>query len=289
MSRKHRRERLVGASAAQAASRLTRPVQDNHKPAIAVESKRSLYETRDYDRFKFEEGNRDLDMPRVRGIQDSMKKHGNKLHLFPIVVQPGRSGNLIIKDGQHRFFAAWELNLSIFYVVAEEELSLETVRAVNSVQKGWDNTDYLKSFAAEGRPDYVSFKDFVDKWEMPFSQAMIAAMDGDSDTVRSAFRNGTFRFRHKAECIRWAEACHDFKKWFKGYNHAGFTAAMRHVLHTPGYDHDRMLAKMEYLSTELVRCPSIDAYLEVLERIYNYKAVEANRLQFKRHYRKEAK
>lgn len=60
---------------------------------------------------------------------------------------------------------------------------------------------------------------------------------------------------------------------------AAYAAAMLHVLNISGYDHKRMLRKLELGQHLLERKGSVDGYLRMLEEVYNHQMTAANRLR----------
>ena len=65
--------------------------------------------SRNYNMFKFKDGNRDLNYINVNKMEESLKKHG---WVTPIVVD----NNYYIIDGQHRFQAAKNLGMPIAFI-----------------------------------------------------------------------------------------------------------------------------------------------------------------------------
>ena len=63
-----------------------------------------------------------------------------------------------------------------------------------------------------------------------------------------------------------------FSQYFKHYKSRGFVTAMLRIINTVDeYKHDQMMQKMQYLSERLVKCTDAEAYLRLLEKLYNYK------------------
>ena len=70
----------------------------------------SLYKSTDYKKFKLLEYNRDCDEKHIQNLKEELSKC-NDLHLKPLIVSP----DLEIIDGQHRFRAAKELGIPVYY------------------------------------------------------------------------------------------------------------------------------------------------------------------------------
>ena len=106
-----------------------------------------VYMTKNYSIIQFALGNRNLTYERVKTIEKSIKKCG--LRRIPIVVN--KHGNII--DGQHRYVAARNLGLPIYYVI-DPDADVEVARLINNTQSGWKFIDYVHSWSSMGNEDY---------------------------------------------------------------------------------------------------------------------------------------
>ncbi len=123
----------------------------------------SVRETKNYDLFQFSKTNREISKGHVRKIKKSMESRGFIPHQH-ITVDP----NGVIIDGQHRFEAAKDLGLSIYYSVYTENYSDELVRSLNITSKNWGLEDYVHNFCQKGYEDYHKYQDFVKRYEFPY-------------------------------------------------------------------------------------------------------------------------
>ena len=119
-----------------------------------------IFETTNYDQFKFLEYNREIDQRALNKLLVSMKIH-NDLHLHPIVVDD----KFNIVDGQHRFHAARQLGYPIFYVV-DNSFAPEKLAMINQAQTNWSVADYINRYAAEGVGAYVVVKELAKKYDL---------------------------------------------------------------------------------------------------------------------------
>lgn len=99
--------------------------------------------SRNYNMFKFKDGNRDLNYINVNKMEESLKKHG---WVTPIVVD----NNYYIIDGQHRFQAAKNLGMPIAFIKMSNDFNVEAIRDINNAQEKWNTWDYVKSQADLG-------------------------------------------------------------------------------------------------------------------------------------------
>jgi len=113
-------------------------------------------ETKNYDQFKILKGNRTVNMLHVEKLKISF---GRKYLLSPIIVNE----NFEIIDGQHRFVAAKELGLPVYYI-AIGGYSLMDIQIYNTNASNWKKKDFLNMYCDLGRPAYVQFKKFMDTY-----------------------------------------------------------------------------------------------------------------------------
>lgn len=107
-----------------------------------------VFETTDYDLFKKLKGNRDVYS--VNKITQSIKKVG--YIPSPICVNE----KMEIIDGQNRLEALKKLGMPVQYYVVKG-IGVEEARQMNIGRRNWSQLDYVKSYAAEGRAEYVAF------------------------------------------------------------------------------------------------------------------------------------
>jgi hypothetical protein len=99
-----------------------------------------IYKTKDYDKFVIDENlNRNVNIPNVKKIKNSIKDYGDHGVVFPIVVDD----KMRIIDGQHRFTARKELGLTIYYI-QDLELDINKLGGINDAVKKWVVGDYEK-------------------------------------------------------------------------------------------------------------------------------------------------
>ena len=112
-----------------------------------------VFETTDYAIFNKLEGNRDVYS--VHKIVKSIKKVG--YIPSPICVNE----KMEIIDGQNRLEACKKLGLPVHYYIVKG-IGVEEARQMNIGRRNWTQLDYVKSYAAEGRIEYVRFLQMVE-------------------------------------------------------------------------------------------------------------------------------
>jgi hypothetical protein len=63
----------------------------------------------------------------------------------------------------------------------------------------------------------------------------------------------------------------DFEKLFVGATQRTFVRALVTLYNIDGYNHNKMMQKLQYQSTKLRICNESKSYLALLEEIYNFK------------------
>jgi hypothetical protein len=235
-------------------------VDEQHQESGSVVSS-----TKNYDRFRFDPTQRP---PEDKHVQEIMKalKEKNFLREYPIVVDV----NFIVVDGQHRLLAAQALDLPVFYIISKS-MTPQDVAGVNRNQKGWLMSDYLHSFCAQGKKDYLALQEF--KKEYPFLSVSICRflLGGHSQRGEKSFARGEFTVTQPEIAIKTANHLVELSKFTNLYVRWQFVAAVASLVSNPAYNPKRMIQKLEYMSSKLHRCVDTNEYLAMLSEIYNYR------------------
>lgn len=235
-----------------------------------------IEQTKNYQMFKFDKSNRPVDQRHLSMLTDAIRNR-NLLKEFPILV----TADHVIIDGQHRLRAAEKLNVPIFYVVTKN-MTAKDAASVNNVTERWSNSDWLHSWIAQGNQEYVKFSKFLQRYPwITQSVAMNLVSYGDRTQLASKFKNGTFvcndlEFAEKVLC-----GVLDFKPHTTFYRQAAFVGAVACLFEHAAYDHNRMMARLEYSSRKMVKCADVQGYLDMFEDIYNYRTREGFRAEFR--------
>ena len=211
--------------------------------------------------------NRPLDMKKHRGLLDSMKRYGF-LQCFPIVVHENGNGKLIVKDGQHRLMVAETLGLPVHYVEADVDFDIATV---NNAARNWTLADYAHKHAANGIESYREGIEFAEMHSLPIGTAFsLLAGTTSFGNVKTAFIEGRFEVRDRG----WAEAVAaiyvPIVRMSPRLRNARFIEACMAVCRVSGFDAKRLLSNAERCREKLVPYSTRDAYLDMLEAVYNF-------------------
>lgn len=223
--------------------------------------------TKDYRIFKRSEENRVTDIRRHRKLERSMKQYGF-LKSFPISCHRLESGGLVVKDGQHRLAIAETLGLPVYWV---EEVVDFDIALVNSTGKTWGVRDYAEKYAANGKKDYAEGLEFADRHKINVGSAfaMLAGTTNYSN-IEPAYKDGDFKISDR----EWAEQVAAIYRPITELNGscktANFLGACMAVCRVDGFDGKRLVRGAERCREKLGSYSTREAYLDMLEQIYNF-------------------
>lgn len=144
-----------------------------------------IYETYDYDTFRFEVVNRNIDENQVNKLKKILKENGS--FISPIVVAKDRT----VIDGQHRYHALKELGLPVRFILGEETGDLQQdIIKTNNMRKNWSFTDYLEAYA-QMNENYRQALMIVEEFKDIASPSALVKFIGANGTGKSEiFRKG---------------------------------------------------------------------------------------------------
>lgn len=229
-------------------------------------SDRKIQATKNYRLFKRSDENRPLDIKKHRKLLESMKRYGF-LKCFPIVLNRSPNGELIVKDGQHRLAIAETLGLSVYWI--EEEIDFD-VAVINCTSKTWALKDYAQKFSASGLADYQELIEFSEKHGLPLGTAVgLLAGTVSWTNCQAQFYEGTFKVKDQP----WADAVAGIYGplvlMSPALKNARFIEACMAVCRVKGFDAARLLGGAERCREKLLAYSTREAYLDMLEFIYN--------------------
>jgi len=235
-------------------------------------SKLNISISKDYSMFKTLGGNREVSKLHLARLKKSMQDN----HLIsPILVNE----NMQIIDGQHRFTAAKELNLPIYYFIVNG-YGLKEVQTLNANSKNWNADDYLTGYVDMGKPAYIEYKQFLNKYKLGH-QATRTLLYGYADgSVTKMFFNGDFIVKDKERAVKIADYLVSLKPFYAGYKRRSFVSTIIALLDNPNFDPAHFYTQAEKNISMFYDCPSMAAYKEMIENIYNYRKHSKVNLRF---------
>lgn len=236
-------------------------------------TKNPVRESKNYDDFEFLINNRDRRHGHIENLKKAFEISGNLTQVQPILVNE----RMEIIDGQHRFYAAKELGLPIYYTVVPG-LGINDARQMNILHKSWDLDDYAASYADGGDANYKRYLEL--KEDYGFSHSIILTyINGDEKKgAQSGFRAGEFTLSPD-EVLKARERLDhltDVAEQIPMASQKEFAVALLKCMNVADYDTARMVNKLQY-SHDIPKYASVLDYQRALEDIYNWKSTDANR------------
>lgn len=225
--------------------------------------------TKDYGLFRKNAENRPIHIDKHKKLVETMKKYGF-LEYFPIVVIRDTDGNLIIKDGQHRHAIAEQLKLPVHFVEATVDFD---IAEINSTSKVWGLRDYAEKFAENGKEAYRIGLEFVNTHGIQVGVAfsLLAGTTSFGNTSES-FYAGTFKIKD----LEWANQVASIYKQMVAMSplikNSRFLEACMACCRVPEFKPERLIRGAERCREKLVSLSTREAYLDMMESVYNFNA-----------------
>lgn len=241
--------------------------------AIGKESVKvaNLMATRNYDMFRYIEGNRPIDN-HFKKIMKMIEAVGTLY--CPILVNEKNE----IVDGQHRFEAFRRLNLLVLYVV-QNGIGIKEVRAMNSVAQNWKAKENIYSYAhgEEAKQDYIyleNLQKMYPKFPVRIYTAAVTGSSGGGDTSKQ-INEGEFKCSQEQyeDAIKVLDWLNNFRKFVEqtGGKKEYMYHALMYCFIDEEIDNEYLLKKFEKYYRSLGEIASINGALQEIEdKIYNY-------------------
>ena len=236
--------------------------------------------TTDYDLFESHSYNRDL--RDLSMIKSSMIEHGFRPSSAIHVVRNGNN-KLKIKRGHHRFAAAKELGLPVWYIVDDDTMSIFEWEF--DQRQSWNLYDFVKSYANAGNENYQKALDYANDNHMPIGTAMPIvgghhAGSWDKSRIDNA-RAGRFiavdtdHAKELSDLIQFIR-----QEGIPFATHRQFVAALSMAIVVPGFDKQIFKSRIKLHPKLMKKRSTRHEFLEEIENAYNYYA-SRNRLDIK--------
>jgi len=231
--------------------------------------------TKDYRLFHRTVLNRPLNLHGRTDLRRSMEEHG--FHPWsPIVCYRDAHGNLQILDGQHRLGFAEKLGIAVFWI--EVELSedcnvVQMVTEINRTSRAWPPSDYARVFAEQGITAYTKGLQFAERHGLAVGTAFALLADKPSFSgIRASFQSGAFAIKDWEFADRVAAMYTRILGMNAKLKNTRFVEACIGVCRVEGFDARRLLRNAERCRDKLAPYSTREAYLDMLESIYNDRA-----------------
>ena len=227
---------------------------------------RKIQATKNYRMFKRSDDNRILTLKDHKRLVRSLKKYGF-LPCYPIICK--RVGNdLIVKDGQHRLAIAESLGLAVYWV---EDDSNFDIAEINCTPKGWTPKDYALKFAANGNEQYAELLEFAEQHSIPIGMA-VSLLAGTTTfaNVATAYYDGAFKIKDRTWANAVVEIYVPLASLSKSIKNVRFLQACMAICRVKEFEPRRLLQNAQRCREKLVSFSTKEAYLEMVEDIYNF-------------------
>lgn len=224
--------------------------------------------TTNYRMFTRSLENRPLNEKKHRKLEKSMKLYGF-LKCYPIVCVRDAKGNLLVYDGQHRLAIASKLGLPVYWTESDEDFD---IAVVNCTQKGWQLKDYAQKFANNGVQSYRKALEFSEAHGLPIGTAFaLLAGTVSFGNIDEAFIKGAFKIKDQPYADAVASVFGPITKLAPVLRNARFLEACMYVARVPEFDTKRLIQGASQCREQLVSYSTRDAYLTMIESVYNFK------------------
>ena len=236
-----------------------------------MEITNKVYKTKDYSQFKFMLGNRKINNSNLKRIKESMIKS----HLIcPMIVNE----KMEICDGQHRFVAQKELELSVYFII-QKGYGLSETQTFNGYSKNWTPCDYMNSYCDAGVEEYIRYRQFFEKWRFPHNECMNMLNGSVQERLHTVFNYGAFKIKTHEQAEINAKMITKLEKYYDGFKRRSFIRAMLVCFKNERFNFQLFYKKLKYQGTKLVDCTSFSEYLKVIEKIYNYRTRKEDKIR----------
>jgi len=245
--------------------------------------------TKDYARFKYLDGNRELKEGNIKAVQNQIAQHGQRI---PIVVN---ERNEII-DGQHRLEACKRLGAPVKFIV-DVGANIDHVISANIVGQKWSLMDYVNRYRIQGNQHYDRLYEFIvecRKHGISASAAMNILSNGKSYKgyymyedgkvrqhgssckvkklyyVGDDVKLGYFRLNNAQEANKRLDAIVQFKH-FAFYKKTFFINAILQVMRIEDFDVKRLRQAADTYPNRFVNEPDVEGFVRMFESVYNYR------------------
>jgi len=237
----------------------------NTNSTISHDAVGRIYQTKDYDMFTSIDGNRRIRPLHFKRLKKSMEM---QTLLSPITVNDKHQ----VIDGQHRLACLRALNKPVHYYICEE-YGLKEVHIMNSNMANWTTEEFMNAYADEGVESYMTYRTFKEKWDFNHKVCLtlLRGKPVGGDTGQE-FNSGVYTVTNN-ELVRadkWARKITRTGKYYTGYKRRSYIFALLRCFKDSDFSADEFLGKLKLQPTKMVDCTSIEEYLMLIEKIYNF-------------------
>lgn len=241
-----------------------------------------IYETFDYDKFKFYKSNRDINRPYIKAVLKPSMEQG--VILKEILV----NSEFYIIDGQHRFTVWKEMELPIKYSIDPNAKESDIPR-INVAQSKFNEDAAEHHFIEMGNHNYIRYRKFREKWGVngnPLAhnktKCLLMMASGEGNLYKG-FMDGKFKTPKNTEVQdRVMEIYQDLYSYIQDPQDASLQLLQGAMIlaQCPNYDHNRMISLQERGDPKIRLRKQIDKneYCKHFVAIYNKGLSDKNKI-----------
>ncbi|WP_020403775.1 ParB/Srx family N-terminal domain-containing protein [Gracilimonas tropica] len=238
------------------------PIKTEDKPCD------KYYVTKQYDKFIYNQKNRSVNDAHVTALIRSIKKN-DLLFAQPILV----NDKYEVIDGQHRLRAAMKLSRPIYYII-KKGLTIDDAIALNINTKNWGYKDYLDHWIAKGKEQYIYFREFLDKYKMPYTMSAGLLMKGKTVTgggnFTDEFKSGKLHLEHQEFAEKTGKLVQDLSEYGDFTTDRSFIIALVEGMEFAELSPEFIIKKVSMAPDKFTKCSDSESYLRMLEDVINY-------------------
>lgn len=235
----------------------------------------TIQSTTNYDQFSLMVNNRVYNRGHVEALKRAFESTGNLTEVQPILVNE----RLEIIDGQHRFIAAKDLGVPVFYTI-RPGLGVHEAREMNILHKGWRTEDFAHSFAASGDRNYIQYEQLKEDYGFGHSIILSYIYGSDDKGIFGKFRQGELNLTDIEGVRERLDKLAELLRYVRNGVDNYLAKAFLKIMSSDNYDHGRMMRKMSrYGELYIRRFGSVVEYMRALEEIYNHGQGEGTRVR----------
>lgn len=236
-----------------------------------------IYVTKDYDKFVFMNGNRNVNSLHLKRMAESLLR---KQLPIPIIVKTVEGGKYQIFEGQHRFTVCREHELPVYFTVIDD-LELEDAIRINTTMKKWSAEDYFQHYKALGYEHYMLLDMFMQVTGLSLHNArtFLESVSAKGVKQQKDFINGLFRVENYDYSLEMYYRHLDYSE-IPAFAKANCKLAIMKIMLHPKYDHDRMKLKLSQAGYMITNRVTLSDYLAIFTEVYNYNASKQSRVYF---------
>ena len=226
-----------------------------------------ILSTNNYSLFVLASFNRDV--RRNRWLRESLLKFG-WIPTRPLEVRRRHDGKLEIRDGHHRYLLACELKIDIYYGIVTDEA---TIPDLTVTERPWSVWDSLCGHLRTGKHAYMALNSYQKRTGIPLSSCiglMSGQMSGTSSNKLQQFKEGTYAVGDMTLADMVGDIiilCQAAGVSFARNNY--FVQAVSKICLAADFDPKMMMKKISKFSEFMVKQPSKQHYVKMLDEVYN--------------------